>query len=137
LFKSIRTHALVDEEIKTNEKRSFARSKQKILDAMRKGRVFFSNYYHGDAKGFRFYAEYKGRSFITGDTITMAKGGSVLLKALLPKEAIIKLVHNGTCISEKTAMEASWDAKKPGVYRVECWLNDKGWIFSNHIRIEK
>jgi hypothetical protein len=32
-------------------------------------------------------------------------------------------------------MEAMWDVSSPGIYRTECWLNDKGWIFSNHIRI--
>lgn len=136
LFKSIRTHVLLDKEIKQNDKRTFSSSKEMILEALKTGRVFISNYYHGDAKGFRFYAEHKGRSYITGDTIFIGEDGKVLLKALLPKTAEIRLVHNGKYISKKDSMDASWYVNSPGIYRVECWIEDKGWIFSNHIRVK-
>lgn len=135
LFKSIRTHVLLEEEIKKNDKRTFEFSKKNILKALETGRCFFSNYYHGNAKGFRFYAEHKGRNFITGDVIDISEGNSILMKALLPKEAQIRLIHNGKPISQLQSMEAAWEIKLPGIYRVECWLNDKGWIFSNHIRV--
>lgn len=135
LFKSIRTHVLIDEEIIKDDKRSFEHSKENILSAIRTGRCFVSNYYHGNAKGFRFFADHKGRNYITGDTIKLSEGENVLLNAFLPKDAKIKLIHNGKMISEIYSMSASWDISQPGIYRVECWLNNKGWIFSNHIRV--
>jgi hypothetical protein len=135
LFKSIRTHVLLDDQIKPNDIKTFDLSKRNILKALETGRCFFSNYYHGNAKGFRFFAEYKGKSYPTGENINISNGNSIRLKALLPKEALVKLIHNGKQISELHSMEANWDVKLPGVYRAECWLNDKGWIFSNHIRV--
>ena len=116
LFKSIRTHILSDVQIKKNDDGLF-------------------NYYHGNAKGFRFFAEHKGRTYTSGDVINISHNENVILRTLIPKETKIKLIHNGNIVQEKVGMEATWDINTPGVYRVECWQNGKGWIFSNHIRV--
>jgi PHP domain len=134
LFKSIRTHVLLERPIEKNNKKTFEKDKQQVLEALRKGKCFTSNYYHGDAKGFRFYAEFKGITCNSGDSIS-SNSENVILKALVPKECRIKLVYNGSVIDEKTAMNTAWSIKDKGIYRVECWLGDKGWIFSNHIRV--
>jgi hypothetical protein len=135
LFKSIRTHVLVEDEIYVNNTETFPSDKQKILDALRCGRCFIANYYHGDAKGFRFFGEYKGETFNMGDTIPLNNKDKIKLRALVPKESTIRLIHNGSMISETTAMNNIWDIKERGVYRVECWQDNWGWIFSNHIRV--
>jgi len=134
LFKSIRTHVLIDKPFEKNSKLYFEDNKNRVLQALRNGKCFASNYYHGNAKGFRFYAEYKGSSYTSGDTVN-SNGEKVILRTLVPKDCKIKLVHNGNLIGETSGMAATWDVFEKGVYRVECWLNDKGWIFSNHIRV--
>jgi hypothetical protein len=134
LFKSIRTHVLIDRPFEKNSKLYFEDNKNRVLEALRNGKCFSSNYYHGNAKGFRFYADYKGKTYTSGDTVN-SNGEKVILRTLVPKECKIRLVHNGKVLNEKTGMEATWDSFENGVYRVECWINDKGWIFSNHIRI--
>lgn len=134
LFKSIRTHVLLDEEISKNNSASFEKDKTKILDALRFGKCFVANFYNGSARGFRFYAEFRGITCNMGDTIT-AKGENVILRALVPKECDIKLIHNGNLLNQTKGMNAAWDVKEPGIYRVECWTASRGWIFSNHIRI--
>lgn len=134
LFKSIRTHVLLPGPLSKNNQNDFPVDKAYILNALKSGRCFASNYYHGNAKGFRFFAEYKGNSYISGDTVN-SNGEKVILRTLVPKECRIKLIHNGNIINEKNGMDATWDVFEKGVYRIECWLNDKGWIFSNHIRI--
>jgi hypothetical protein len=45
------------------------------------------------------------------------------------------LIHNGSKVNEVTGISGGWEIKETGVYRIECWLNNKGWIFSNHIRV--
>ncbi|MGA2668234.1 MAG: CehA/McbA family metallohydrolase [Ignavibacteria bacterium] len=135
LFKSIRTHVLVEEEILKNDPSTFEQEKQKILNSLRSGRCFIANYYHGDAKGFRFFAEYKGDTYNMGDTINVNNKEKITLRALVPKLTSIRLIHNGNMISETTAMNNIWDIRETGVYRVECWQGNKGWIFSNHIRV--
>jgi hypothetical protein len=135
LFKSIRTHVLVDEEIEKNDDENFEKYKKSILEALKKGRSFAANFYHGNAKGFRFYAEIDGETYIMGEDIKVMPGQNVVFRVLVPKTCTIKLIHNGKKIAERTGMDMLWDAKDAGVYRVECWTGNKGWIFSNHIRV--
>lgn len=134
LFKSIRTHILLERPIEKNSRKDFEDDRKQVLDALRNGKCFISNFYHGNAKGFRFFAEFKGITCNSGDSIS-ANGENVILKALVPKECRIVLVHNGKIIDEKNAMNSTWNVKDTGIYRVECWVGDKGWIFSNHIRV--
>lgn len=135
LFKSIRTHILSDVQFKKNDDSLFNYSKESVLKALRGGKCFISNYYHGNAKGFRFFAEHKGKTYTSGDVINIENNEKVILRTLVPKETNIKLIFNGNTIQEKEGMAATWDVNMAGVYRVECWQNGKGWIFSNHIRI--
>ncbi|MFI5144108.1 MAG: CehA/McbA family metallohydrolase [Ignavibacteria bacterium] len=135
LFKSIRTHVLVKSELNKNDKKKFDFHKSEILDSLKHGRCFISNFYHGDAQGFRFFAEVNNQVANMGDTITLDIKKNILLKTFVPGECTIKLIHNGGKLHEITGMRADWSVDKPGVYRVECWVNNTGWIFSNHIRV--
>ena len=135
LFKSIRTHVLIESEIKKNSKKKFSEYKTEILNALKTGKCFISNFYHGDAKGFRFFAESNNEIFNMGDTVLLNHDKKIQFKIYTPRECLIRLIHNGNKIQENMGMEFLLDIDKPGVYRVECWLNNKGWIFSNHIRV--
>jgi hypothetical protein len=138
LFKSIRTNVIIDCELQIGDEKKFKSDKKLIEDALKYGRSFIVNYYHGTGKGFRFFAEHDDLHFGMGDTVEIEKSKNkrILLKAFLPSEAKIKLIYNGNCIDERTGFDAMWDCDQKGVYRVECWKGDKGWIFSNHIRVE-
>ena len=135
LFKSVRTHVLIESEIKKDSKRKFAHYKEEIINALKDGKCFISNYYHGDAKGFRFFAESSEDVYNMGDTVNLTNGRKIIMKAFTPKDCQIRLIHNGNKIEETTGMTGVWDVDKTGVYRIECWVNNRGWIFSNHIRV--
>jgi hypothetical protein len=126
---------LLDDEIKKNDRSNFEKDKRKILNALRSGKCFTANYYNSDPKGFRFFAENNGKNFSMGELIKLEKGKKIILRTLVPKECDIKLICNGSKVAEKNGMEATWDVTATGAYRVECWLNNRGWIFSNHIRV--
>lgn len=138
LFKSIRTHVLVDKEILKGDKKNFEFDKNQIIDALGRGRSFIVNNYYGSGKGFRFFAEYGGKSFTSGDEILFNKqeGKKIILRTMLPSRALIRLIHNGKCINESDGLDCIWDTDKPGSYRIEAWKDKKGWIFSNHIIIK-
>jgi hypothetical protein len=137
LFKSIRTHVLLNEEIKKGDKANFARDKKNIVEALKYGKSFIVNHYYGDGKGFRFFAEYDGATFNLGDEIHIEKkkNKNILFNVFVPKEATLKLIKNGKCIEQHKGLEGVWDEKEPGNYRIECWMGEKAWIFSNHIRV--
>ncbi|MBX7043174.1 MAG: CehA/McbA family metallohydrolase [Ignavibacteria bacterium] len=139
LFKSIRTHVFLDEEIDPGSRKNFERDKKKIIEAIGRGRSFIVNNYNGNGRGFRFTAEYNGVNYISGDEIVLShkKKSKLILRAMLPAEATMKLIHNGKCVDEYKGMDCIWDSDDAGTYRVEAWKGDRGWIFSNHIRVSK
>ena len=137
LFKSVRTHVFVDSELKPGNKASFEFDKNQIIKALKEGHSFIVNHYHGNGKGFRFYAEYNGSFYNMGDEIPFDKNKNKMItfKTYLPKEAKIKLIKNGKCVDELEGLNSIWDSNEIGNYRIEGWQGSKGWIFSNHIRV--
>lgn len=135
LFKSIRTHILSNNKLKKDDsKKDVDRSKKIIYDALRDGKCFVANDYHGDSKGFRFYAEQKNKRFEMGDSISSPT--DVVLKVQIPeREADIKLIRNGKTFKKKSGKEVEFEINENGVYRVEVFTHGKAWIYSNHIRI--
>ena len=137
LFKSIRTHVLVDSEFESGSKKNFEKDKDQVIDALGKGRSFVVNNYYGAGKGFRFVAEYEGVNYTMGDEIVFDrnKKKKIILRTFLPSAAKIRLIHNGVCADEITGLDCIWDTDEPGSYRIEAWKTNRGWIFSNHIRV--
>jgi hypothetical protein len=135
LFKSIRTHILAHEKIENSRnKTSVTFAKKTLLKALAEGRCFVSNYYHGDAAGFRFFAESGRKIYQMGDCIEFSK--NIKLRVLLPgNSGSIKLMHNGKLIDSVENTDAEFIVDKTGIYRVEVFLDKKAWIYSNHIRV--
>ncbi len=135
LFKSIRTHVITNERIEASDDNSTVeKSKNQIYDALEKGRCFISNYYHGDAKGFRFFAEDKNKIYQMGEDVPLSS--NIKLRVILPNiSGTIKLIHNGETKNTLDGFDADFVISEKGAYRVEVYLNQFVWIFSNHIRI--
>lgn len=136
LFKSIRTHILTDKNFVIDSgKDNIAATKEIILSALKYGNCFISNSYHGDANGFRFNIEKDDKIYGMGDTVPFDT--ALKLKVLLPgNRGTVKVIKNGVCVSVLRDNQNKFDVDTPGVYRVEVYLGEKAWIFSNHIRIE-
>ena len=135
LFKSIRTHILTKDEIKkAKSEDAFERGKKIVYSALEDGRCFIANDYHGDSKGFKFFAETTHKTYQMGDKI--AKPGKAKFRIVVPNiKAEIKLIHNGKIAESIEEREAVFTASSKGVYRAEVYLNNRAWIFSNHIRV--
>jgi len=135
LFKSIRTHILLKNElIHDNSEESIRITKKTIYDALAEGKCFFANDYHADSKGFRFFAEADDKIYQMGDYIN--RTDKIKLRVLLPvKEAEIKLIRNGEEIADTFNNSADFIIERNGVYRVEVYIHNKAWVYSNHIRI--
>jgi hypothetical protein len=135
LFKSIRTHILTKEEfIKGSGKDGLPESKSIVLESLKNGSCFFANDYHGDSKGFRFFAESDNKIFNMGEAIE--NPGKHKLKVLVPApKAGIRLIRNGILIDSILDKECEFIIDKNGAYRIEVYLNGNAWIYSNHIRV--
>jgi len=135
LFKSIRTHILLDEElVRENKEESVLKSKNAIYNALADGKCFFANDYHGDSNGFRFYAKADSKIYQMGDLIEDAK--KIVFHILLPvQNAEISLIRNGKKIAQAEDKSAEFIIEDSGAYRVEVYIHNKAWIYSNHIRV--
>ena len=136
LFKSIRTHILTDKKIKPSRIGKEIESAKKIVySTLKKGRCFVSNYYHGDAAGFRFFAESGNKIYNMGDFLELS--GKAKLRVILPTiSGKIKLIRNGRLTDTVENIDADFIIRRKGSYRVEIYLNENAWIYSNHISIE-
>lgn len=135
MFKSIRTHILTDKKIEVgNTPEKIMKAKKAIFGALTNGKCFVTNFYHGDAKGFRFFAKSRNKIFQMGDSLKFEN--NIKLHALLPSgQGIIKLIRNGEVIDLCENKNAKFEVHEKGAYRVEVHINNNVWIFSNHIRI--
>ncbi len=135
LFKSIRTHIFTEKDFNDKgNKLNLEVAKKEVYNSLRSGHCFFSNYYYGDAKGFNFLAEDGSKSYMMGETIPLRN--NLKLKTVIPGTGgNIKLLRNGEVISSLDGSELQFDVKDKGAYRVEVYIENNAWIFSNHIRI--
>ncbi|MBR9976699.1 MAG: PHP domain-containing protein [Bacteroidetes bacterium] len=135
MFKSVRTHVLLDEPLRTGDDALFETDKWRFYDALRAGRCFVANANHGEARGFSFYGTSAEETLLPGDFAVYPGEGRIALHVELPVKARLRVLCNGSVEKELVTDEYSFGASAPGAWRVEAWLNDRGWIFSNHIRL--
>jgi hypothetical protein len=128
-FKSIRTHLILDQPFSSD----FEKGKAQIFSALLNCNVFASNFKRGEARGFLFYAEGKKNDAKIGEKINLEEVDSLIAKT--PSKAEIRLIYNGKLLYKITDKELVYHPKEKGIYRIEAFKRDKGWIFSNHIRI--
>jgi hypothetical protein len=128
-FKSLSTHLILDQPLSPD----FEKGKAQIFSALLNCNVFASNHRRGDAKGFLFYVEGRGGIARIGEEINLEESPELIVKT--PAKAEIRLIHNGKLIYKTKGKELIYQPKEKGIYRIEAFKGDKGWIFSNHIRI--
>ena len=135
LFKSIRTHVLLKDELKKSaDTGDIISGKKQILNALEEGSCFISNFYHGDARGFSFTAVSAGATFQMGSTIPLT--GEMRLTVFSPDSgSLIRLIKNGNVIKSQEGANLEFFVEDTGAYRAEVFINQNAWIFSNHIRI--
>jgi len=110
-----------------------------IRDSLRNGRAYVAHDWLCDATGFVFTAGNNLGVFDMGDTVPMLP--NTRLVARLPLAAKLKLIHNGSVVSESEGSELRFVPKEEGSYRLEAWLTvdgeDRPWIYANPIFLEK
>jgi hypothetical protein len=135
-FRCINTHLILPSGLSGN----LEFDKTLIINAMRQGHGFVGYDLPHSTKGFQFSGFSEINSVIMGDDIRLGTG--VTLEIKLPYKTECKLIRNGEVAKIWQGNETcSYQAKQPGVYRVEAYIRYKGlkrgWIFSNPIYISE
>jgi hypothetical protein len=130
-FRSIRTHLLLKEPLSAE----FGYAKEQIFEAIRSCRLYVSNYRRGDARGFKFYARRGEMKYHMGEDIPLAPGLEMIMIA--PKTASIRIIFNGDVIHRINGKSFRIAISEPGLYRAELLKHNRGWIYTNHLRVRK
>lgn len=131
-FRAIRTSLLLKSPLSPDL--SVEENSKLIYEALRSGRVFFTNYYRGSSKGFRFWMEDEDNLYPMGSRLSAKQG---LFKVFSPQKRTIRLLKDGDVIFQiDDSDHLSFSVKSNGVYRAEVLFNEHiGWIYSNPIVI--
>ncbi|HOD66636.1 MAG TPA: hypothetical protein PKW75_02900 [candidate division Zixibacteria bacterium] len=129
-FKCLRMTIILPEPMS----RDFVAARDQLYEAIRDCRAFGANVRWGQADRFLFCADNGRRRVPSGGTIELTETAHMRIE--LPARARIRLVHDGCTTVENEGQELIHRLDAPGIYRVEAWKGRRGWIFSNHIRVE-
>lgn len=133
IFRLVRTHVLLGKD------ETLAR--ENLIAALKNGHAFIGFDCLSDSTGFSLTADNGSEQKIQGDEIALQNG--VKIRAAAAQTARFVFFKNGEKISEAaSAAEAVFEAKEPGTYRVEVYLDALGapfdkmpWILSNSIYV--
>jgi hypothetical protein len=132
-FRSILSHVLLDKPMD----REGAIALRQLFDAMRGGRLFISNRFLGDARGFRFWAEdvQTGKTFLPGDRVPGRADLQFHIRLPDEKDQAI-LIKDNHPVWRRRESAIAYRSTEPGVYRLEVRRRHRAFIFSNPIVIE-
>jgi hypothetical protein len=127
-LKGIRTHLYCDSPLPKDDA---AGAKMRLLDALKNGRGFISNYRRGDAKGTELYLlDGNGRCLPPGNMETdITLPARIMVN--LTEPALVKLVLNGECVNERKGQKTEFSITSRGLYRIEVYKGKYAWIYSN------
>ncbi|RKZ29888.1 histidinol-phosphatase [bacterium] len=129
-LQAIRTHVLLERPLPYSD---FGTARSLLMNALSKAQVFISNYRWGNSRGFRFWCESKKQRAIVGGAVRFHP--SIVFKVLSPEPGTIRFIKNGRVIATAEGTEAEFPVDGVGAYRVEILKGEKGWVYSNHIKI--
>ncbi|HOJ31416.1 MAG TPA: hypothetical protein PK165_07760 [bacterium] len=126
VFKTLRNHILVDEEFTGD----ISKDRNIVLEALKKGRLFFANDLLADSRGFFFGSEDQTRTM--GDCIST--GERLIIE--VPEEVDIRIKNRVETICFEKTKKAVIKAAIEGFYRVEVYYRERPWIFSNPVYVK-
>lgn len=124
-FRVVNTHILLPEGATLD--------RSSIYKALKNGHIYSVFHIFCEAKNFTFMATDGQEILIMGDEMNFSPGWKFFISAP-NRKAKIKLIRNGELIKEGPEF-LEHEITEEGVYRVEVYLKDRPWIFSNPIYI--
>ena len=125
-FRHVSTHLLLPE---INE--------DEVRQALANGRAYVAFDWLADPTGFVYRADRRSESWPIGSEVTLAN--DLYLRAEAPLDGRFKLFRDGQISLEQIGPGFEFLVDKPGIYRVEVWLNvdgeDRPWILTNSIYV--
>jgi hypothetical protein len=125
-FRHVSTHLLL-KSVNENE----------VRQALSDGRAYVAFDWIADPTGFVYRAERGANNWPIGSEVPVGNG--LRLRAEPPLDGKLKLIRDGKPVLNQGGSALNYAVDRPGVYRVEVWLNmageDRPWILTNPIYV--
>jgi hypothetical protein len=135
LFRAVNTHLLLDEPLSND----IRQARSQIRRSLEMGHCFVGYDLIASSRGFTFTAASGKHQAAMGDTLPLQEKATLFISS--PRQAALRLLHNGQVVAQTTGQRLEWQTTTPGVYRVEAyrrfWGRQRGWVFTNPIYIEQ
>jgi hypothetical protein len=127
-LKGIRTHLFIEEAFPVDNPKH---ANDIVIEGLKNGRGFISNYRWGDARGARIFVEYADGNIGLPGPQNAGRSLPACIHVSLPEKAEIRLIRNSCLFGRKNGFSADFDISETGLYRVEIRKRRKAWIYSN------
>jgi hypothetical protein len=127
-LKGLRTHLYLDKPLDPGDPSG---SRKRLLDAMKCGHGFISNYRCGEARGARIYMTDAEGAVLPPGYVPSALTLPLRLEVELPGPGDIRFFRNGELITSCEGNAAGISVVERGLYRVEIFKRNRAWIYSN------
>ncbi|MBT3602931.1 MAG: PHP domain-containing protein [Candidatus Latescibacteria bacterium] len=124
-FRTLHTRILLQKPL-TGSKQEDIRA---ILQALKQGHCYISYDDLAQGAGVRFQTP-DGQITMGDETPFQSP---IEINIQLPQKADLKIICNGQTIAQHQEQNHTFQAKKPGVYRVEAQIQNSPWVYTNPI----
>lgn len=133
LFKTIRTHILTPPFTGDSKK-----DIRLVNEAHKNGKCYIAFDWLSDATGFQFFITANDKIYRMGDEMMLknnkeSKKDDLFIQITSPQNANLRVIRNGKLLIEKEGNCLEFSNNDTGVYRVEAYINNKPWVFTNPI----
>ncbi len=140
LFSLFHLHLILDNPLSS----AFSTASQQVKRALKNGCFYNAVEAAAEADGFRFWVEDGAQHYSMGRRLKLNSSLYLRVKAPFDFSFQINIIFNGQSLMKSNAQDTSLPIRRPGVYRVEVYLQEKSplrpevpWIISNPIWVEK
>jgi hypothetical protein len=131
-LKGIRTHLLINEGLCYDNPKS---ARQIILNALRDGHGFVSNYRRGNAQNTRIFVKTSSGAILPPGKPSQPTFPPLDICTVFPVQCEIRLMRNGKPYQTAYGKTADFKVNDTGVFRIEAFVGKNAWIYSNPIPV--
>lgn len=124
-FQTLRTHIFLKTQLTGSKHEDISA----ILQALQQGHCYIA--YDGLTNGSGVRFQTSDGQTIMGDEIPFQLPLPIDIQ--LPQKADLNIIHNGQIIAHHHTQNHTFQAEKPGVYRIEAHIQNTPWVYTNPI----
>lgn len=128
-FRALRTVVHLTEPLSQDAETAL----RQLYEAIRAGQVWFGNRLYGGFENSKIELNSSRENDKVSQQVKLTS--DLQFQIAIPRVATLRIIKDGTCIQESEGDKLNFPVTEIGSYRIECWLGERAWFFTNHFRV--